>query len=150
MDGGKGSRGRRHSGEGKCKHPLSPPSEDFGDLEYSKEELSSEYDGSPTPASPMASLDDSDDSMGLSAAKRAYIRSIERAGLGGSDDSEGEESLGDSEEEEEDSSDSEEDGGGSGDEDNGNSGAGGGGDDTGDDRGGCDVVTPVVRRHRHK
>jgi hypothetical protein len=104
-------------------------------LEYSKEELSSEYDGSPTPASPMASLDDSDDSMGLSAAKRAYIRSIERAGLGGLDDSEGEESLGDSEEEEEDS---EEDGGGSGDEDDGNSGACGGGDDTGGDRGGCD------------
>jgi hypothetical protein len=42
--------------------------------------------------SPVASSDDSDDSMGLSATERAYIRSVERAGLGGSDDLEGEDS----------------------------------------------------------
>ena len=51
----------------------------------------------------MVSSDESDDSMGLSAIERAYIRSVERAGLSGSDDSE-EASL----EEVEDSSDSEE------------------------------------------
>jgi hypothetical protein len=62
----------------------------------------------------MASSKDSDDSMGLSTAARAYWRSIERPGLGGSDDSE-ETSL----EEVEDSSDSEEWSGGKddGDED---------------------------------
>jgi hypothetical protein len=37
--------------------------------------------------------------MGLSVAERAYIRSIERAGIRGSDDSKGEDSLEDSEEE---------------------------------------------------
>jgi hypothetical protein len=58
-------------------------------------------------------------------------------GLGGSDDSEGEDSLGDSKEEE-DSSDFEEDDGGSSDEDDNNSGTGGGDDDTGGDRGGGD------------
>jgi hypothetical protein len=36
----------------------------------------------------MASSEDSDDSMGLSVAARAYWRSIERAGTNGSDDSE--------------------------------------------------------------
>jgi hypothetical protein len=73
--------------DGKRKHPPSPPSEDFEDSEYS-EEVSSEYDPSPALASPMASSEDSDDSMGLSIAARAYWRFIECAGLGGSDDSE--------------------------------------------------------------
>jgi hypothetical protein len=82
--------------------PPSHPSEDFGDSEYS-EEVSSEYDCSSVPASLMVSSDESDDSMGLSAIERAYIRSVERAGLSGSDDSK-EASL----EEVEDSSDSEE------------------------------------------
>jgi hypothetical protein len=36
----------------------------------------------------VASFEDSNDSMGLSTAARAYWRSIERVGLGGSDDSE--------------------------------------------------------------
>jgi hypothetical protein len=63
----------------------SPPSEDFGDLEYS-EEASSEYDRSPAPASPVASSEDSDDSMGPSTMARAYWRSIESVGLGESDD----------------------------------------------------------------
>eukprot|EP00267_Zea_mays_P048415 XP_020400980.1 dermokine-like [Zea mays] len=54
-------------GEGGArKSPPSPPSEDFGDSEY-PEEASSKYDRSLTPA---------------------YARSIERAGLGGSGDSE--------------------------------------------------------------
>jgi hypothetical protein len=82
----KGKKGRR-STDGKRKRPPSPPSEDFGDSEYS-EEVSSEYDLSPALASPMVSFDDSDDSMGLSNAEWVYIRSVERAGLGGSDDSE--------------------------------------------------------------
>jgi hypothetical protein len=34
----------------------------------------------------VASSEDSDDSMGLSTVARAYWRSIERAGLGGSDE----------------------------------------------------------------
>jgi hypothetical protein len=72
---------------GSTSAPPSPPSKDFGDSEYS-EEVSSEYDRSPASASPMASSDDSDDSMGQSTAERVYIRSVERAGLGGSDDSE--------------------------------------------------------------
>jgi hypothetical protein len=38
--------------------------------------------------SPVVSFDDSDDSMGLSAVERAYIRSVERAGIGRLDDSE--------------------------------------------------------------
>jgi hypothetical protein len=69
--------------EGKRKRPPSPPSEDFDDSEFSEEVFSSEYEGSPDPVSPVASSDDSDDSMGLSAAERAYIRSVERAGLDG-------------------------------------------------------------------
>jgi hypothetical protein len=83
-------RGRRGSGwprraDGKRKRASSPPSEDFGDSEYS-EETSSEADRSPAPASPLASFEDSDDSMGLSITARAYWRSTER-GLGGSDES---------------------------------------------------------------
>jgi hypothetical protein len=84
-------RGRRGSGwprraDGKRKRAQSPPSEDFGDSEYS-EETSSEADRSPAPASPPASSEDSDDSMGLSIVARAYWRSIERVGLSGSDES---------------------------------------------------------------
>jgi hypothetical protein len=85
---GRGRRGRglpRRAGS-KRKRALSPPSEDFGDLEYS-EEASSESDPSLAPASPLVSSDDSDDSRGLSTAVRAYWRAIERAGLGGSDES---------------------------------------------------------------
>jgi hypothetical protein len=89
MTGGKGSRDRHHSAKGKCKHPPSPPLEDFGGSELSEEEFSSEYDSSPLPVSPMVSSNDSDDSMVLLAAERAYIRFVERARLGGLDDSEG-------------------------------------------------------------
>jgi hypothetical protein len=86
---GRGRRGRgwlRHA-DGKRKRAPSPPLEDFGDSEYS-EEASSEYDRSPAPAYPMVSSEDSNDSMGLSTAVRAYWCSIERARLGGSDESE--------------------------------------------------------------
>jgi hypothetical protein len=77
--------------------PPKSSSKDFGDSEYS-EEVSSEYDRSPAPASPVASSDDSDDSMGLSTVDQAYIRSIKRAGLDGSDDSEVAEDSSDSKE----------------------------------------------------
>jgi hypothetical protein len=56
--------------------------EDFGDSEYS-EEASFEYDRSPALASPVASYEDSDDSMGLSTTARTYWRSIECVGLSG-------------------------------------------------------------------
>jgi hypothetical protein len=128
MTMGRGKRGQgwplRVDGKRKC--PPSPPSEDFGDSEYS-EEVSSEYDRSSAPASPVASSKDSDDSMGLSTAARAYWRSIDRVGLDGSDDSEETSS-----EEVEDSSDSEEwsSGEGDGGEDDDSS-----GDDDGKDNG---------------
>jgi hypothetical protein len=127
---GRGKRGkgwpRRADWKHKC--PSSPPSEDFGDSEYS-EEVSSEYDRSPAPASPMASSKDSDNSMGLSVASQAYWRSIERARLNGSDDSEEASS-----EEVEDSFDSEEwsDGKGDGGEDDGK---GSSDSDSGDSKG---------------
>jgi hypothetical protein len=85
---GRGRRGRGwpRRGDNKCKRAPSPPSEDFGDSEY-LEEVSSELDRSPALAFPPASSDDSDDSMELSIAARAYWRSIERADLGGLDES---------------------------------------------------------------
>jgi hypothetical protein len=61
---GKGKRGRgspRHAGDKRKRDP-SPPSKDFNDLEYSKEEVSSESEGSLALASPPMSCDDSDDS----------------------------------------------------------------------------------------
>jgi hypothetical protein len=48
----------------KCKHEPTPPSEEFGDSEYSEEE-SSESEGSPAPIPLRESSDDSDDSQGL-------------------------------------------------------------------------------------
>ena len=44
----------------KRKREPTPPSEDFGDSEYSEEEFSSEFEGSLAPVSPPASSDDSD------------------------------------------------------------------------------------------
>jgi hypothetical protein len=61
---GKGKRGRgspRHAGDKRKRDP-SPPSEDFGDSEYSEEEVSSESEGSLALDSPPMSSDDSDDS----------------------------------------------------------------------------------------
>ena len=65
-----------------------PPSEDFGDSEYSEEEFSSESEGSPAPIPLRESSDDSDDSQGLAAEVWTYIRAVERSGLEGSDESE--------------------------------------------------------------
>jgi hypothetical protein len=128
---GKGGNKGHHSVDGKRNCPPSPPSEDFGGLEYLEEEFSSEYDRSPALASIVASSDDLDDSMGLSAAKRAYIQSVERTGLGGSDDSE-EEASSDVEEDSEEGGDGDSDnddgGDGSSDGDNGNSDGGNDGD----------------------
>jgi hypothetical protein len=125
--------------DGKRKHALSPPSEDFGDSEYS-EEASSESDRSPALASPLASSEDSDNSMGLSTVARAYWRSIERAGLGGSDESGVSSNEADSSDSSEEWSggdgDDEGDGSGKGDDDD--SGGDGSEGDSGDDGDGGD------------
>jgi hypothetical protein len=87
---GKSKKGRislHHSGDKQKREPT-PPSEDFGDSEYSEEEFSSESEGSPVHASPPSSSDDSDDSQGIAAEVWTYIRVVERAGLEGSDESE--------------------------------------------------------------
>jgi hypothetical protein len=82
----KGGSSSHHSGDKRKREPT-PPSEDFGDSEYS-EEFSFESEGSLAPASPLASSDDSDDSQGIAAEVWTYIRAVEHAGLEGSDESE--------------------------------------------------------------
>jgi hypothetical protein len=113
----------------KRKREPTPPSEDFGDSEYSEEEFSSESEGSPAPIPLRESSDDSDDSQGLATEVWTYIRAVERSGLEGSDESE-------YSSDEEDSS--EEDGGGDGedDDDDDNDEGSGGGDGDGGGRGG--------------
>jgi hypothetical protein len=150
---GKRGKGWPRRADGKRKRPPSPPSEDFGDSEYS-EEASSEYDRSPAPASPVASSEELDDSMGLSTAARAYWRSIERAGLGGSDDSEEVSSEevdsseewngGDGDGREDDVSNGDDDakGGGSGDGEGGDGKGDGKGDSKGNGKGGS--IMPLV------
>jgi hypothetical protein len=59
----KGGSLSHHSGDKRKREPT-PPSEDFGDSEYSEEEFSSESEGSPFYTSPPASFDDLDDSKG--------------------------------------------------------------------------------------
>jgi hypothetical protein len=71
----KGGSSSRHFGD-KRKCELTPPSEDFGDSEYSEEEFSSESEGSPVYTSPPASSDDSDDSQGIAAEVWTYIRAV--------------------------------------------------------------------------
>jgi hypothetical protein len=110
----------------KRKREPTPPSEDFGDSEYS-EEFSSESEGSPAPIPLRESSDDSDDSQGLAAEVWTYIRAVERSGLEGSDESE-------YSSDEEDSS--EEDGSGDGEDDDDDDEGGGGGDGDGGGRGG--------------
>jgi hypothetical protein len=104
-----------------------PPSEEFGDSEYSEEEFSSESEGSPAPIPLRESSDDSDDSQGLAAEVWTYIRAIERSGLEGSDESEyssdEEDSDGGGEDEDDDDDDGDGDGSGKG---------GGGGSKDGD------------------
>jgi hypothetical protein len=106
----------------KRKREPTPPSEDFGDSEYSEEEFSSESEGSPAPIPLRESSDDSDDSQGLAAEVWTYIRAVERSGLEGSDESE--------------YSSDEEDGGGDGEDDDDDDEGGGGGDGDGSGRGG--------------
>jgi hypothetical protein len=141
---GKGKRGRgspRHAGDKRKRDP-SPPSEDFGDLEYSEEEVSSESEGLLALASPPTSSNDSDDSQGITVEVWTYIRSVERAGLEESDESEvssdEENSSGSSEERSGDDSNNE--GGGSSDGSDGegdnDGGKGKGGDDGNDGNGG--------------
>jgi hypothetical protein len=139
----------------KCKREPTPPSEDFGDSEYSEEEFSSESEGSPAPIPLRESSDDSDDSQGLVAEVWTYIRAVERSGLEGSDESEyssdeedsdggGEDEDGDDDDDDDDDGDGGGDGngrgGGSGskDGDGGGSrgGSGGGGSSRGSNRGG--------------
>ena len=115
----------------KRKREPTPPSEDFGDSEYSEEEFSSESEGSPAPIPLRESSDDSDDSQGLAAEVWTYIRAVERSGLEGSDESEYS-----SDEEDSDGGDEGEDDDDDGDDDDGDgdgSGSGkGGGDDSRD------------------
>jgi hypothetical protein len=124
----------------KRKREPTPPSEEFGDSEYSEEEFSSESEGSPAPIPLRESSDDSDDSQGLAAEVWTYIRAVERSGLEGSDESEyssdEEDSDGDGEDEDDDDDDDE--GGGGGDGDGGGRGGGSGskGGDGGGSRGG--------------
>jgi hypothetical protein len=77
MDGGKGGKGKRNSAYEKRKRSTCPLMEDFSDSKYYEEEFSSVFDDSPPSTSPVMSFDDSNDSMGLSVAERAYIWSIE-------------------------------------------------------------------------
>jgi hypothetical protein len=135
----------------KRKREPTPPSEDFGDSEYSEEEFSSESEGSLAPIPLRESSDDSDDSQGLAAEVWTYIRAVERSGLEGSDESEysSDEEDSDGGGEDEDDDDDDEGGGdgdgsgrggsgGSKDGDGGGSrgGSGGGGSSRGSNRGG--------------
>jgi hypothetical protein len=120
----KGGSSSHHSGDKRKCEPC-PPSEDFGDSEYSEEEFSSESEGSPVYTSPPASSDDSYDSLGIAAEVWTYIWVVERSGLEGSDESEV------SSDEENSSDSSEEESGGDGD-DEGDGGDGGDGDGDGD------------------
>jgi hypothetical protein len=114
----------------KRKREPTPPSEEFGDSEYSEEEFSSEFEGSPAPIPLRESSDDSDDSQGLAAEVWTYIRAVERSGLEGSDESEfssDEEDSDGGEDEDDDDDDGDDDDGGDGDGDGDNGGGGSGG-----------------------
>jgi hypothetical protein len=126
----------------KRKREPTPPSEEFGDSEYSEEEFSSESEGSLAPIPLRESSDDSDDFQGLAAEVWTYIRAVERSGLEGSDVSEyssdEEDSDGGSEDDDDDDDDGDDEGGGGGDgDDSGRGGSGGSKDgDGGGSRGG--------------
>jgi hypothetical protein len=124
---GKSKKGRSlsHHSDDKRKLEPTPPSEDFSDSEYSEEEFSTEFEGSPVHASPPASSDDSDDSQGIAAKVWTYIRAVEHAGLEGSDESEASSDEGDSSDSSKEGSDGDDGGEGDG-------GDGGDGDGSGD------------------
>jgi hypothetical protein len=128
----KGGSSSHHFTDKRKREPT-PPSEDFGDSEYSEEEFSSESEGSPVHASPPASSDDSDDSQEIAAEVWTYIWAVERAGLEGSDESEVSLDEGNSSDSSEEGSDG--DDGGEGDDDDGD-GDGSKDDGKGDGRGG--------------
>jgi hypothetical protein len=134
----KGGSSSHHSGDKRKREPT-PPSEDFSDSEYLEEEFSSKSEGSPAPASPPVSSNDSDDSQGIAVEVWTYIRAVEHAGLEGSDESEyssDEENSSDSSEEGSDGDGGDDDGGdgdggdnsGKGGDDSGKGGSGDGGD----------------------
>jgi hypothetical protein len=133
----------------KCKREPTPPSEDFGDSEYSEEEFSSESEGSPAPIPLRESSDDSDDSQGLVAEVWTYIRAVERSGLEGSDESEyssDEEDSDDGGEDEDDDDDDDDEGGGGGDgDDSGRGGSSGSKDGDGDGGGSKDGDAAAAR-----
>jgi hypothetical protein len=113
----------------KRKREPTPPSEEFGDSEYSEEEFSSKSEGSPAPIPLRESSDDSDDSQGLAAEVWTYIRAVERSGLEGSDESEyssDEEDSDGGDEGEDDDDDGDDDDDDDGDGDGSGSGRGGG------------------------
>jgi hypothetical protein len=110
----------------KRKREPTPPSEEFGDSEYSEEEFSSESEGSPAP---IPLRESSDDSQGLAAEVWTYIRAVERSGLGGSDESEYSSDEEDSDGGGEDEDDDDDEGGGDGDSDGSGKGGGGGSKD---------------------
>jgi hypothetical protein len=126
----------------KRKREPTPPSEEFGDSEYSEEEFSSESEGSPAPIPLRESSDDSDNSQGPAAEVWTYIRAVERSGLEGSDESEyssdEEDSDGGGEDEDGNDDDDDDEGGGDGDGDGSGKGGGSGGKDgdSGGSRGG--------------
>jgi hypothetical protein len=109
----------------KRKREPTPPSEEFGDSEYSEEEFSSESEGSPAPIPLRESSDDSDDSQGLAAKVWTYIRAVEHSGLEGSDESE----YSSDEEDSDGGGEDEDDDGGDGDGDGSGRGGGGGSKD---------------------
>jgi hypothetical protein len=110
----------------KRKREPTPPSEDFGDSEYS-EEFSSESEGSLAPVFPPALSDDSNDSQGIVAEVWTYIRAVERSGLEGSDESEYSSDEKDSSEEGGEGDDDDDGGDGSDDDGGGSKGGNGGG-----------------------
>jgi hypothetical protein len=144
----KGGSSSHHSGD-KRKCEPSPPSEDFGDSEYSEEEFSFESEGSPVYTSTTVSSDDSDDSQGIAAEVWTYIRAVERSGLEGSDEleiSSNEENSSDSSEEESggDSDDEGDDGDGGDSGDDGDDKGDGGNSGKGDDSGKAGGKAPLV------
>jgi hypothetical protein len=124
----------------KRKREPTPPSEDFGDSEYSEEEFSSKSEGSSAPIPLRESSNDSDDSQGLAAEVWTYIRAVERSRLEGSDESEyssdEEDSDGGGEDEDDDDDEGSGDGDGSGKGGGGGSKDGDGGGSRGSNRGG--------------